>query len=78
RNAIMAYERKATAPIEKETARRRIMKEKEVERISEGISRRGPELGRLVASSEVGSSSRGRIQRREPAISQAEVDSVGK
>ncbi|KAL2249904.1 UNVERIFIED_CONTAM: Retrovirus-related Pol polyprotein from transposon gypsy [Sesamum indicum] len=78
RNAIIAYVRKATAPAEKEITRRRIVKEREVERISEGISRRGLEPRRIATSSEVGSSSRGGSRRREPAISRAEVDSVGK
>ena len=59
RNAIIAYECKTTLPAEKETARRRVMKEREVEKILEGISKRGPEPRRLAASSEVGSSSRG-------------------
>ncbi|KAL2243910.1 UNVERIFIED_CONTAM: Retrovirus-related Pol polyprotein from transposon opus [Sesamum indicum] len=75
RNAIMAYERR-TQPIENETARRRVVRERETERVSEGMSRRAPERRWTVASSQVGSSSRRGWQRREPAISRADVDSV--
>ncbi|XP_020547587.1 uncharacterized protein LOC110011573 [Sesamum indicum] len=55
-----------------------MIREKETERISEGMSRRAPERGRMVAPSEVGSSSLGGWRKREPAISRADVNSVGR
>ncbi|KAL2228729.1 UNVERIFIED_CONTAM: hypothetical protein Sindi_1852600, partial [Sesamum indicum] len=77
RNAILAYERR-TQLIENETARRRVVRERETERVSEGMSRRAPERKRAVAPSEVGSSSQIGWRRREPAISRADVDNVGR
>ncbi|KAL2249779.1 UNVERIFIED_CONTAM: hypothetical protein Sindi_2451600 [Sesamum indicum] len=77
RNAILAYERR-TQPLENETARRKIVRERETERAYEGMSRRAPERRRAVAPSEVGSSSQIGWRRREPAISRADVDSVGR
>ncbi|KAL2248312.1 UNVERIFIED_CONTAM: Retrovirus-related Pol polyprotein from transposon [Sesamum indicum] len=77
RNAILAYESR-TQPVENETARRRVVRERETERVSEGMSRRAPERMRAVTRSEVGSSSQIGWRRREPAISRADVDSVGR
>ncbi|KAL2250013.1 UNVERIFIED_CONTAM: hypothetical protein Sindi_2475000 [Sesamum indicum] len=77
KNAILAYE-KRTQPAENENAQRRMIREKETERISEGMSRRAPKRGRMVAPSEVGSSLLGGWRKREPAISRADVDSVGR
>ncbi|KAL2228866.1 UNVERIFIED_CONTAM: hypothetical protein Sindi_1866300 [Sesamum indicum] len=77
RNAILAYERR-TQPAENENARRRVIRDRETERIFEGMSRRAPERRRAAAPSEVGSSSQGGWRRREPAISRADVDSVGR
>ncbi|KAL2228727.1 UNVERIFIED_CONTAM: hypothetical protein Sindi_1852400 [Sesamum indicum] len=77
RNAILAYERR-TQPIENETARRRVVRERETERVYEGMSRRAPERRRAVTPSEVGSSSQIGWRRREPAISRADVDNVGR
>ncbi|KAL2236255.1 UNVERIFIED_CONTAM: Retrovirus-related Pol polyprotein from transposon opus [Sesamum indicum] len=77
RNAILAYERR-TQPVENETARRMVVRERETERVYEGMSRRAPERRCAVAPSEVGSSSQIGWRRREPTISRADVDSVGR
>ncbi|KAL2230888.1 UNVERIFIED_CONTAM: hypothetical protein Sindi_1683200 [Sesamum indicum] len=77
RTAILAYERR-TQHVENETTRRRVVQERETERVSKGMSRRAPERRRAVAPSEVGSSSQMGWRRREPAISRADVDSVGR
>ncbi|KAL2245987.1 UNVERIFIED_CONTAM: hypothetical protein Sindi_2866900 [Sesamum indicum] len=77
RNAILAYERRIQ-PVENENARRRMVRERETERVSEGMSRRAPERRRAAAPSEVGSSSHGGWWRRELTISRADVDSVGR
>ncbi|KAL2231182.1 UNVERIFIED_CONTAM: hypothetical protein Sindi_1712600 [Sesamum indicum] len=78
RNAIMAYERRNALPIENETTRRRVVCEREVERVSKGLSRRDPGMRPMIVPSEVGSCARSGGHRRGPAISRAEVDSVGK
>ncbi|KAL2236301.1 UNVERIFIED_CONTAM: hypothetical protein Sindi_0821800 [Sesamum indicum] len=64
KNAILAYERR-TQPLENETARRRVVRERETKRVSEGMSRRAPARRRAIAPS-------------KPAISRADVDSVGR
>ncbi|KAL2228654.1 UNVERIFIED_CONTAM: hypothetical protein Sindi_1845100 [Sesamum indicum] len=78
KNAIMAYERRNALPIENETIRRRMVHEREVERVYESMSRRDLEVRHRIAPSKVGSSAQSKGHRREPAISRAEVDSVGK
>ncbi|KAL2245800.1 UNVERIFIED_CONTAM: hypothetical protein Sindi_2848200 [Sesamum indicum] len=77
RNAIVAYERRTTTPIERETAKKRLFKEKDPEKISEGTSRKEIEK-EYHTPSEVGSSSCDRSHQRGPAISRAEVDNMGK
>ncbi|KAL2246113.1 UNVERIFIED_CONTAM: hypothetical protein Sindi_2879500 [Sesamum indicum] len=78
RNAIVAYERRIATPIVKETTKRQLFMETDVERASERTCRREHEKARGPVTSEVGSSSRGRIKRREPIISRAMIDNVSK
>ncbi|KAL0344706.1 UNVERIFIED_CONTAM: hypothetical protein Sradi_4301900 [Sesamum radiatum] len=62
-----------------EAPRRRLFKEREVEREQpEATSREEPKKGQAEEGSEVGSSERERGKRREPRISKAEVDDVGR
>ncbi|KAL2228553.1 UNVERIFIED_CONTAM: hypothetical protein Sindi_1835000 [Sesamum indicum] len=78
KNTIMAYEQRNALLNENETVRGRMVREREVERVSENMSRRDPRVRPTIAPSKVGSSAWSRGYRREPAISRAEVDSVGK
>ncbi|KAL0446396.1 UNVERIFIED_CONTAM: hypothetical protein Slati_1767500 [Sesamum latifolium] len=79
RNALVQHERRTVTPLAREAPRRRLFKEREVEREQlEATSREEPEKGQAAEGSEVGSSERERGKRREPGISRAEVDDVGR
>ncbi|KAL0402670.1 UNVERIFIED_CONTAM: hypothetical protein Slati_4296900 [Sesamum latifolium] len=69
---------RAATPIAKGTAKRQLFKEREVEVESKGRANREESVkGRAPEFSEVRSSGKERTS-REPAISRAEVDNVGK
>ncbi|KAL0413087.1 UNVERIFIED_CONTAM: hypothetical protein Sradi_1510400 [Sesamum radiatum] len=76
-NAIVQHERRTVTSLTREAPKRRLFKEREVEREQlEEDSREEPEKGQ--EGSEVGSSERERGKRREPRISKVEVDDVGR
>ncbi|KAL2253360.1 UNVERIFIED_CONTAM: hypothetical protein Sindi_0130700 [Sesamum indicum] len=77
RKAIVEYERRTATPLVKETARRQLFEN--VEPLRESRIQGGQEhRSKRPASSDAGSSSHSRAKRREPVISRAEVESVGK
>ncbi|KAL2246024.1 UNVERIFIED_CONTAM: hypothetical protein Sindi_2870600 [Sesamum indicum] len=77
RNAIVEYERRTTTPMVKEAAKRQLFESRELRRTSGEPSQ--PEYrSRRRTPSEAGSSSQVRAKGREPVISKAEVESVGK
>ncbi|KAL0411855.1 UNVERIFIED_CONTAM: hypothetical protein Slati_3775200 [Sesamum latifolium] len=79
RNAQIQHERRAATPIVREVTRRQLFKEREGEREQqEEASREEPEKGREVEFSEIGSSEREKGKKREPGISRAEVDDMGR
>ncbi|KAL2248398.1 UNVERIFIED_CONTAM: hypothetical protein Sindi_2692100 [Sesamum indicum] len=78
RNAIVAYERRATTPMVKDTIKRQLFGGRDVQRLSGEASRREYGRSRGPIPSEAGSSSQVRAKAREPVISRAEVESVGK
>ncbi|KAL0400150.1 UNVERIFIED_CONTAM: hypothetical protein Sradi_2358300 [Sesamum radiatum] len=79
RNALVQHERKTVTPLVRKAPRRCLFKEREVEREQlEATSREEPEKSQAAEGSEVGSSERERGKRREPGISRAEVDDVGR
>ncbi|KAL0373696.1 UNVERIFIED_CONTAM: hypothetical protein Sradi_3285300 [Sesamum radiatum] len=76
-NALVQHERRTVTPLVREVPRRRLFKEREVEREQpEVINREEPD--QAEEESEVGSSEGERGKRREPGISKAEVDDVGR
>ncbi|KAL2226476.1 UNVERIFIED_CONTAM: hypothetical protein Sindi_2006300 [Sesamum indicum] len=77
RNAIVEYERRTATPVVKETARRQLFKNTEPRRESREHSEQ-ERRSKRPASSEAGSSSHIRTKRREPVISRAEVESMGR
>ncbi|XP_011101731.1 uncharacterized protein LOC105179796 [Sesamum indicum] len=77
RNAIVEYERRTATPVVKETARRQLFKNTEPRRESREHSEQ-ERRSKRPASSEAGSNSHIRTKRREPVISRAEVESVGR
>ncbi|KAL2237790.1 UNVERIFIED_CONTAM: hypothetical protein Sindi_0970700 [Sesamum indicum] len=77
RNAIVEYERRTATPLVKEIARRQLFENVEPPRESR-VQGEQEHRNKLPASSDVGSSSHVRAQRRELIISRAEVESVGK
>ncbi|KAL0449373.1 UNVERIFIED_CONTAM: hypothetical protein Slati_1493700 [Sesamum latifolium] len=81
RNALVQHERRTVNPLGREVPRRRLFKEKEIEEQPEQLeeaSREEPAKGNEAEGSEIGSSERERGKRREPGISRAEVDDVGR
>ncbi|XP_011074079.1 uncharacterized protein LOC105158875 [Sesamum indicum] len=77
RKAIVEYERRTATPLVKETARRQLFEN--VEPLRESRIQGGQEhRSKRPASSDAGSSSHSRAKRREPVISRAEVESVGR
>ncbi|KAL2240129.1 UNVERIFIED_CONTAM: Retrovirus-related Pol polyprotein from transposon [Sesamum indicum] len=77
RKAIVEYERRTATPLVKETARRQLFENVEPIRESR-VQGEHDHRSKRPASSDAGSSSHGRAKRREPVISRAEVESVGK
>ncbi|KAL2227669.1 UNVERIFIED_CONTAM: Retrovirus-related Pol polyprotein from transposon [Sesamum indicum] len=77
RKAIVEYERRTATPLVKETARRQLFENVEPIRESR-VQGEHEHRSKRPASSDAGSSSHGRAKRREPVISRAEVESVGK
>ncbi|KAL0324975.1 UNVERIFIED_CONTAM: hypothetical protein Sradi_5066800 [Sesamum radiatum] len=78
-NTLVEHERRAATPVVREVARRQLFKEREIDReTQEQGSRDEPEKGREAEFSEVGSSEKEKGKRREPGISRAEVDYVGR
>ncbi|KAL2248189.1 UNVERIFIED_CONTAM: Retrovirus-related Pol polyprotein from transposon [Sesamum indicum] len=77
RKAIVEYERRTATPLVKETARRQLFENVEPIRESR-VQGEQEHQSKRPASSDAGSSSHGRMKRREPVISRAEVESVGK
>ncbi|KAL2226838.1 UNVERIFIED_CONTAM: Retrovirus-related Pol polyprotein from transposon [Sesamum indicum] len=77
RKAIVEYERRTATPLVKETARRQLFENVEPIRESR-VQGEQEHRNKRPASSDAGSSSHGRAKRREPVISRAEVESVGK
>ncbi|KAL0400315.1 UNVERIFIED_CONTAM: hypothetical protein Sradi_2374800 [Sesamum radiatum] len=78
RNVIAQHEKIAATPIVREAPRRQLFREKEVEREHEEASRDEPEKGHDAEGSVVGSSEKEKGKRREPGISRAKVDDVGR
>ncbi|KAL2254571.1 UNVERIFIED_CONTAM: hypothetical protein Sindi_0251800 [Sesamum indicum] len=77
RNAIVEYERRTATPVAKETARRQLFENTEPQRESRVHGEPERRTKKLV-SSDAGSSSHARSKRREPVISRAEVENVGR
>ncbi|KAL2244073.1 UNVERIFIED_CONTAM: hypothetical protein Sindi_0525300 [Sesamum indicum] len=77
RKAIVEYERRTATPLVKETARRQLFENVEPIRESR-VQGEQEHRSKRPASSDAGSSSHGRMKRREPVMSRAEVESVGK
>ncbi|KAL2250219.1 UNVERIFIED_CONTAM: hypothetical protein Sindi_2495600 [Sesamum indicum] len=77
RNAIVEYERRIATPLGKETARKQLFETTEPQRESRVQCEPERRTKKLV-SSDARSSSHARLKRREPVISRAEVESVGK
>ncbi|KAL2243316.1 UNVERIFIED_CONTAM: hypothetical protein Sindi_0449600 [Sesamum indicum] len=77
RKAIVEYERRTATPLVKETARRQLFENVEPLRESR-VQGEQEHRSKRAASSDAGSSNHGRARRREPVISRAEVESVGK
>ncbi|KAL2232853.1 UNVERIFIED_CONTAM: hypothetical protein Sindi_1465300 [Sesamum indicum] len=77
RNALVAYERRTTTPLEKEVAGKRLFQEGDEGRDLEGMSKQGANK-KGHPPSEVGSSSKALSRPRGPAISRAEVDNISK
>ncbi|KAL2250275.1 UNVERIFIED_CONTAM: hypothetical protein Sindi_2149800 [Sesamum indicum] len=71
RNAIVAYERRITTPIERGVTKRKLFGKREQEKIF-GTSRKDLDRSKRPPS-EVGSSSRDKSQGRGPAISRVEI-----
>ncbi|KAL0409420.1 UNVERIFIED_CONTAM: hypothetical protein Sradi_1876400 [Sesamum radiatum] len=78
RNAIAQHKRITATPVVIEAPRRQLFREREVDRGQEGARREEPEKGHEAEESVVGSSKREKGKRREPGISRAEVDDVGR
>ncbi|KAL0453504.1 UNVERIFIED_CONTAM: hypothetical protein Slati_1328500 [Sesamum latifolium] len=78
RNALAQHERRTATPIVREAPRRQLFREAEIEREHEEANKGEPGKGHEAEGSEVGSSERERGKRREPGISRAEVDNVGR
>ncbi|KAL0428188.1 UNVERIFIED_CONTAM: Retrovirus-related Pol polyprotein from transposon gypsy [Sesamum latifolium] len=79
RNALTQHERRTGTPIVREIPRRQLFREREMEKgQQETSSREEPGKGQEAEGSEVGSSEREKGKRREPGISKAEVDDVGR
>ncbi|KAL2246137.1 UNVERIFIED_CONTAM: hypothetical protein Sindi_2881900 [Sesamum indicum] len=77
RNAIVEYERRTATPLVKETARRQLFENVEPPRESR-VQGEQEHRSKRPASSDASSSSHVRAKRREPIISRAKVESVGK
>ncbi|KAL2237797.1 UNVERIFIED_CONTAM: hypothetical protein Sindi_0971400 [Sesamum indicum] len=77
RKAIVEYERRTATPLVKETARRQLFENVEPQRESR-VQGEQEHRSKRPTSSNAGSSSHVRAKRREPVISRAEVESVGK
>ncbi|KAL2226893.1 UNVERIFIED_CONTAM: Retrovirus-related Pol polyprotein from transposon [Sesamum indicum] len=77
RKAIVEYERRTATPLVKETARRQLFDNVELLRESR-VQGEQEHRSKRPASSDADSSSHSRTKRREPVISRAEVESVGK
>ncbi|KAL2235738.1 UNVERIFIED_CONTAM: hypothetical protein Sindi_1306000 [Sesamum indicum] len=77
KKAIVEYERRTSTPVQRETSRRQLFESRELRREFREPSE--PERrSRRPTTSEAGSSSHARAKGREPVISPAEVESVGK
>ncbi|KAL2226632.1 UNVERIFIED_CONTAM: hypothetical protein Sindi_2021900 [Sesamum indicum] len=77
RKAIVEYERRTATPLVKETAKRQLFENVEPQRESR-VQGEQEHRTKRPASSDAGSSTHVRSKRREPVISRAEVESVGK
>ncbi|KAL0411712.1 UNVERIFIED_CONTAM: hypothetical protein Slati_3760900 [Sesamum latifolium] len=78
RNALVQHERRMATPIVRKAPRRQLFKEREVGELPEEVSKKEPEKGHDFEDSEVGSNEKERGKKREPGISKAEVDDVGR
>ncbi|KAL0433349.1 UNVERIFIED_CONTAM: hypothetical protein Slati_2669200 [Sesamum latifolium] len=78
RNALVQHERRTTTPIVREAPRGRLFRESQIEREPEEASREEPEKGQEAEGSKVGSSEKEKGKKREPGISRAEMDDVGR
>ncbi|KAL0374127.1 UNVERIFIED_CONTAM: hypothetical protein Sradi_3328400 [Sesamum radiatum] len=78
RNASAQHERVAATPIVREAPRRQLFGERGIDREREETSRPEPENVQDAEGFIVGSSERERGKRREPGISRAEVNDVGR
>ncbi|KAL2248277.1 UNVERIFIED_CONTAM: hypothetical protein Sindi_2680000 [Sesamum indicum] len=77
RNAIVEYERRTATLVAKETARRQLFENTEPQ-IESRVHGEPERRTKKLVSSDVGSSSHARSKRREPVISRAEVENVGR